>query len=283
VRRPGGRPRPAGRRPEPGARGRRATGAVAALVVASLGVGLPGPVAARPLAAIRERGVLTLCAHANALPFASRNGSRPGFQVELAEALARELGVGLRVAWITAAHQVRVAACDIVLDALVADGVADERGLERSRPYHRSGVALALPPGTTGVRGFADLGPRRRVAVQMGSLAAAYLDRRGVRVVPFGFEDEMLAALARGEVDAAAVSPASIGYFNLTHPGPPLTLVHAYETEPELRWDVAVGLRQPDAALRDAVDRAVGRLLVDGTIRRIYARYGIEHRPPPGR
>ena len=36
---------------------------------------------ARPLEAIRQRGALTLCAHPNALPFASRHGDVPGFQV----------------------------------------------------------------------------------------------------------------------------------------------------------------------------------------------------------
>ena len=36
---------------------------------------------ARSLEAIRQRGALTLCAHPNALPFASRHGDVPGFQV----------------------------------------------------------------------------------------------------------------------------------------------------------------------------------------------------------
>ncbi len=50
---------------------------------------------ARPLAVIRDRGVLSLCAHANALPFASKTQDPPGFQIELGRALARELGVEL--------------------------------------------------------------------------------------------------------------------------------------------------------------------------------------------
>jgi polar amino acid transport system substrate-binding protein len=35
--------------------------------------------------------------------------------------------------------------------------------------------------------------------------------------------------------------------------------------------------------LREAIDRAIDRLLADGTVGKIYARYGIEHRPPLGR
>jgi len=37
------------------------------------------------------------------------------------------------------------------------------------------------------------------------------------------------------------------------------------------------------AVFREAIDGAIDRLVADGTVRRIYARYGIEHRPPLGR
>ena len=80
-----------------------------------------------------------------------------------------------------------------------------------------------------------------------------------------------------------AVSPATAGYFNLRHPESRVRFVHAYDSEPELRWNLAVGLRRADAAFREAIDAAVERLVSDGTVARIYARYGIEHRPPVGR
>jgi polar amino acid transport system substrate-binding protein len=259
-------------------RRRRAAALLAATVVAAL-VGPPAA-AARSLAAIRERGALALCAHANALPFASKHGNPPGFQIELAEALATALGVQLRVEWVTTAFQFSGVDCDIVLDSIAVPEAQAERRIRLSRPYQRSGVALVQRPGTPALAGFADLGAGHRVAVQSGSVAAMLLERRGTRVVPFGFEDDMLEALSRGEVDAAAVSPASAGYFNLTHAGRELRLIHAYDAEPELAWNLAVGMRRADDALREAVDRAVERLLEDGTLRRIYARYGIEHRPP---
>ena len=59
-----------------------------------------------------------------------------------------------------------------------------------------------------------------------------------------------------------------------------MRLVHAYDQEPRLAWNVAVGLRGSDAALREKIDEAVERLLADGTVRAIYARYGVEHRAP---
>src|SRR5262249_58728042 len=89
-------------------------------LVASLG--LTVPMAARSLDAIRSSGALGLCAHPNSLPFASKAGDPPGFQVELGQALARELGVSLRLDWIITQYQMRSAGCDIVLDAIADRG-----------------------------------------------------------------------------------------------------------------------------------------------------------------
>ena len=257
-------------------------GRAGALAVA-LAVALAGSAAvARPLDVIRDRGVLSLCAHANALPFASKTQDPPGFQIELGRALARELGVTLHVEWVTSGIQFRAADCDIVLDTIAVPEAQAERRLELSKPYQRSGVGVAVRPDTRGVDRFEDL-VGRRVAVQGRSLAAMLLARRGVGLTFFGYEEEMVEAVARGDIDAAAVSPATAGYFNLRHPETPVRFVHAYDGEPELRWNLAVGLRRADAPLRDAINAAIERLVADGSVRRIYSRYGVEHRPPVDR
>ena len=51
------------------------------------------PADARSLENVIERGALTLCASPNALPFASKTGPVPGFQIELGEKIAQQLGV----------------------------------------------------------------------------------------------------------------------------------------------------------------------------------------------
>ena len=251
----------------------------AAALAGVLAVGVVWSTAgARPLDVIRDRGVLSLCAHANALPFASKTQEPPGFQIELGRALAAALGVTLHVEWVVSGIQFRVADCDIVLDTIAVPEAQVERRLQLSKPYQRSGVGLALGVDTRGVEKFDDL-IGRRVAVQGRSLAAMLLGQRGVRLAFFGYEEEMIEAVARGEVEAAAVSPATVGYFNLRHPEAPVRFVHAYDGEPELRWNLAVGMRRADAPLREAIDAAIDRLAADGTLGKIYARYGIEYRP----
>jgi polar amino acid transport system substrate-binding protein len=252
---------------------RSATAILAAILLTA------APVAARPLASIEARGAIKVCAHPNALPFASREDKPPGFQIEIARALARELGVSLEVAWVVSPTQYRAAECDIVMDTIVNEEAQADRRIRVSTPYYRGGVALALRSKIEGVRSFGDVADKR-IGVMVGSVAQMVLGQRGLRTSPFGFEDEMMEALSQGVIDAAAVSPATIGYFNMTQPARAMMLVHAYELEPSLSWDVAVGLRGSDEKLVHKVDTAIGALLAAGAIRDIYSQYGITYRPP---
>jgi ABC-type amino acid transport substrate-binding protein len=243
---------------------------------------LPGAAGARPLDSIRNRGILLVCANPNALPFSSKTGDRRGFELEFGEALAKQLGVKLEVAWVVFPFQLGRADCDVVFDAIVDRESALERHVRLSKPYQVSGVAIALRPGLSGVTGFADLKKGQRVGAMVGSLASVTLGQKGLPTIPFTFEDEMIEALAKSELDAALVTPASVGYYNLLHQDAPLTLVRAYENQPELSWEIAVGMRKSDDALVAAVNEAIDQLLADGTINRIYASYGIELGLPRG-
>ena len=141
-------------------------------------------------------------------------------------------------------------------------------------------MAIALRPGLDGIKGFGDLKKEQRVAAIVGSLARVKLGKKGQQTIPFTFEDEMLEALGKGELDAALATPATTGYYNLLHKDAPVTFVQDYMSMPELRWEVAVGMRNADDALVAAVNTALDRILADGTVSRIYASYGIEQSIP---
>lgn len=234
---------------------------------------------ARTLAQIKESGSIGLCAHPNSLPFASRTAEPPGFQIELGRALARELGVSLTPDWILTAVQIARADCDIMLDVIADPEAQEETRLKLSQPYYRSGVSLAAPKDSR-ISGFTSLDGTTKVGVQVGSIAAMTLGQRHVRISIFGFEEDMLDAIASHEVDAAAVTATSAGYYNQRHPGHEVTILPPDDATPALSWNVAVGMRKPDAALKDAIDAALERLTKDGTIAAIYARYGVTLQPP---
>src|SRR3974390_2012070 len=169
-------------------------------------IGLTGQAQARSPDAIRPAGVLGLCAHPNSLPFASKAGDPPGFQVELGQSLARELGVSLRLDWIITQYQMRSAGCDIVLDVIADREAQGETNLRISKPYYRTGVALAVPAGSQ-LASFRDLDAHTKVGVQVGSTAAMIIGQRHVPTSTFGFEVDSLEALSNHEIDAAAGTP----------------------------------------------------------------------------
>jgi polar amino acid transport system substrate-binding protein len=252
-------------------------GLAALLWLAALGA--TGPVGARTLAEIQSRGVISMCANPDALPHASNKPDTPGFQIEIGRALAAALGVQLQVEWIIPRVRAGLVDCDMLLDTIVDP--ATQRGpVKLSQAYQKSGVALALRAGNDSVQRFADVAPGKRVGVMINSLASKLLNQSGLYTVPYAFEGDMVADLAKGEIDACAVSPATIAYYLHAHSGSGLRYVHAYDGEPELRWDLAVGLRRSDDALIDAVNGVLTRFASDGSLARIYATYGVEYRKP---
>jgi polar amino acid transport system substrate-binding protein len=248
-------------------------------LLAAVTIGLASAAQARTLDAIRESGVLGLCAHPNSLPFASKAGDPPGFQVELGQALAHELGVSLRPDWIITQYQMRSAGCDIVLDVIAEREAQGETNLRISKPYYRTGVALAVPQASQ-LTSFKSLDEHTKVGVQVGSFAAMIIGQRHVPTSTFGFEVDSLDALANHEIDAAAVTPTMASYFNLTHPDKAVRILDRDEGEADLNWNVAVGMVRPDEALRTAIDAALSKLRDDGTVERIYRRYGVTLQAP---
>jgi polar amino acid transport system substrate-binding protein len=242
-------------------------------------IGLSGPAQARSLDTIRSVGALGLCVHPNSLPFASKAADPPGFQVELGQALARELGVSLRLDWIITQYQMRSADCDIVMDVIADREAQSETNLRISKPYYRTGVALAVPSDSK-LTSFKSLDAHTKVGVQVGSMAAMIISQRHVPTSTFGFEVDSLEALANHEIDAAAVTPTMASYFNLTHPDKAVRILDRDESEADLNWNVAVGMVRPDEGLRAAIDGALERLRADGTVERIYGRYGIVLQSP---
>jgi ABC-type amino acid transport substrate-binding protein len=234
---------------------------------------------ARPLDEIRARGEISVCANPNALPFASDKPETPGFQIEIARALAQQLGFKLRVEWIIPRYRASLVDCDMMMDAVVRPDI-QVRGLTLSVPYQTSGVALAFAPGKPTVASYRELAAGTRVGVMMNSLASLIVSKTPATMVPFGFEDDLVAAIASGEIDVGAITPATAGYHNLRNPGRPVKVVHAEDSEPELKWQVAIGLRRADDALLAAVNGALGTLLRDGAIGAIYKRYAVDHRQP---
>jgi polar amino acid transport system substrate-binding protein len=234
---------------------------------------------ARTLEQIKASGLLRACLPVNVMPYSRREGSPSGFQVDLANALAKQLGVSLEKEWVISHIQTRHADCDLSLDVIADPEAQGETRLVLSKAYYRSGVALVSRPDHS-LNALSDLNQHTKVAIQVASMAAMILGQRHVGLTTYAFEDEMLQAVEDGEADAAMVSPASAGYFNVTHPDHKLNIVLPKDADAEMAWNVAVGMRRPDKSFREAIDAAIDKFVADGTMASIYGRYGVTLAPP---
>lgn len=250
----------------------------AVFLACALGL-LPGTVAARTLAEVKALGALSVCANRDALPYASDNQDMPGFQIELARHLASALGVALNIEWILPRRRANVVNCDMLLDTY-NDPAAHEGKLLLSRPYQRSGLALALRRDAPAITHYREVGKDRKIGVMINSVASETLGKAGIATSPYAFEADMIADVRNGELYGAALSAASISYYVLRNPDSGLRVEYAFDESDGLTWQVAVGLRKADQALVDAVNTALERLLSDGTLADIYSRYGVQHRRP---
>ena len=236
------------------------------------------PVDAATLAAVRERGALHVCAHPDALPYSSQDPALPGFQLELARAIAQRLGVKLQVDWIVFTRHARRMDCDATMGSIVRlDEEGPGRGPRLTRPYVGTGYVLVVPIRSS-IRRLEDVG-RGKIGVEHASWPHYMLDTRHVAVASFGSAWDILTAVGKNEVPAGLVSEAYAGWYGKLSPGL-IKVPEGYAPERELQWNVAVALRNADGAIVEAVNQALDDLLADGTVAGIFGRYGVPHRPP---
>jgi polar amino acid transport system substrate-binding protein len=255
---------------------------VRAVLIAVLGSGslFALHVQAASLAVIRERGGLHVCAHPDALPFSSQDRLQPGFQLEIAEAVAKQLGVRLHVDWIVFADLARRTDCDALMGVVVPrDQRGDkERGLRLTKPYAGGGYVLIVPRAAPNVRRIEDL--HGTIGVQHTSWPHYLLDTRGIPTLSYASQLAVIEAVVQGKVVGGLVANAYAGWYLKQHPGGTVQIADAYVPSPELQWDMAVGLRNADDALLKAMNQALDRLLTSRTIPQIFARYGVTYIPP---
>jgi len=248
------------------------------IAVALLALGASST-SARTLAEIKQLGAISVCLNPDALPYSSKNPQFPGFQQELAREIAKGLDVKLNVEWILPRRRANVVNCDMMLDSAHDKDIHEGR-LRLSRPYQTSGVALGLSKDAAPISDYHELQPGQKVGVMINSIASVVVGKAGKSTSPYAFQSDMLEDLEKGEVYAIAVSVAAMSYYINQHPDSGLKLAFAFDGEPDLHWQVAVGLRKSDQALVDAINGVLEKLIADGTLAAIYARYGVPLRVP---
>jgi polar amino acid transport system substrate-binding protein len=199
-----------------------------------------------------------------------------GFEVDLAAALAAELGVKARPVqgqWDLLLDLLGRGDFDVALNGIE---VADEklRVASLTRPYYVAPERLTVRRDDAGApRTLAAL-QARPVGTLPGSLAERILRRAGAEVRTYdGGQNEIYADLLLGRTDAVLLdAPISLYYGEIE---PALTAISGEFGE--VRYAIAVPLGEE--ALRAALDDALARLAADGRLRAIYERWGLWNAP----
>jgi ABC-type amino acid transport substrate-binding protein/cytochrome c553 len=245
--------------------------------ILTLAMALAG-VSARADAAVTP---LRLCADPANLPFSNAAADGPpGLYVEIAHAVADELGRPMETVWSLSYFGKRnlrttllAGQCDLAVGLPATSDFMGPRVIF-TRPILKLGYALVVPKGRP-ARGIDDL-KGRRVIVQFGSPPQGLLALRDdITSLTAMDPEEAMRRLAAGEADAAFIWGASASYINRT------TLNDAFDVvavdAPQLQWPAAIGLSSKLAALRDDVDGVLQRLRP--RVDQLAAKYGLATGP----
>jgi polar amino acid transport system substrate-binding protein len=237
---------------------------------------LPCAALARPLSVIQQSGTIGLCVQEDSAPFANRQ-TQHGIFIDVGTMIAQQLGVTLTLDWIVSADYVRKTDCDAVPAA--ADIPSDDP-LRRTAPWFGVPFAIISGPSHPPIRAMADLkaGP---VAVLAESYARQALGAQGISLrVAFLENDEIMAAVAKGEPATGVVPLYSLQWYRHTHADVALRDDPAAPIMPELSYNASFELRGADQALQQRIDTILRSMVADGRIREIFARYGLVWQRP---
>lgn len=247
------------------------------LVISVLLIGGSFPVfAADKLAEIKKRGTLLWGADAEGgAPYVYPNPEKPeqlvGFEYELAEAIAAQLGVKASMVqnqWDQLIPALDRGNFDIILNGLEITE-ENQQHISMSRPYFVYAQQIVTRKATTGMENVEAL-KGKAVGVLSSSVAQRLLENtKGIELKIYPGNVESLRDLKAQRVDAVLMDL-------------PIAVFYA-KPEPDLQFSGAafapgyygIGVRQQDATLLTAIDQAIEQLALNGTLERIYRKYNV--------
>ena len=224
----------------------------------------------------RDAGVLRWGADAEGgAPFVyvdpGRGGAEVGFEVDLAAALGRVLGVRCERVQAPYENLVQVLErgdCDFVLNGF--EPTPARRALVRfTRPYYVFQQQLTVGPAGRGIGGLDDLAGRR-VGVLGQSQSHRLLEARpGIEIVVYESNVTAYEDVANGRL---AATLADVPIARALRPLFP-TLIDVGEPFGADWYCMAVRASEPE--LQRALDAAIGRLFADGSLEHVYRQWGL--------
>ncbi len=194
-----------------------------------------------------------------------------GFEVDIAGAIARELGVEARQsqnAWDSLIPALERGDFDMAMNGIEMTPQRQQRVLF-TRPYYVYAEQLVVRTDENRIRDLKDL-KKRRVGTLSGTVAQSILEEIGdVDIKVYSGQVEPYEDLALGRLDAVLLDLPIAAYY--AKPNPKLR----YEGSPVGEGFYGIAMRKGDEALREKIDEILLGLLRSGELKRIYDKWGI--------
>ena len=218
---------------------------------------------------------IRLCADPANLPFSSQHATEPGFEVEIARAIADTVGAEFSVQWLPTAREILVlrqlsdGRCDLFMGVPLSERFTNDKPrLIFSAPYYVMRPAI-VSPSIGAVRSLDEL-QSKLVGVQAMTLGDQLVYERGYKRKIYLSPTETFTALVKNEVDAVVIESPLAAWFVKRNPG--FTVAEINDAQREL--PIGAAIRSTDRDLKEAVDRAILRLQ-SKEVGDILARYGL--------
>lgn len=207
-------------------------------------------------------------------PYVSEDPEQPGkligFEVEIADALAKELGVKAEFVqsdWSSLVPSLERGTFDVIMNGLEVTP-ARVGAVAFTRPYYVFAEQLVVRRGEAKPQTLAEL-RGKKVGTLANSLAWELLRQAQVEVVPYEGVEEPYQDLQHGRLDAVLLDDVIAGRYGLVKQALELA------SEPAI-GHYAIGLRPADQDLRRALDQALQKLAESGELRRILDRWRLD-------
>ncbi|WP_460150175.1 substrate-binding periplasmic protein [Pseudomonas sp. H2_A10] len=256
-------------------------------------------------------GEIKVAVYKDFAPYSFQEGSSPrGVDVELAQALAKALGVQLTLIWAPTGekldddlrdyiwrgsplHHQQLA--DLMMRAPYDPAYAQKRNdqgeLENGHvvmfgPYQNEQWQVAYDRRRLDKVASVAVFEQHPIGVEVDSVPSFYLTSvfngmlagktRHYPGVPQAF-----AAMKAGEVDAVMAMRGEIDWQVHEAHDPQLALAqNAYPNMGKQRWEIGMAVHESNRQLAYAVEEALEALIRDGSVQRIYSHYGLQYEVP---
>ena len=221
---------------------------------------------------IKKAGVLKIGTEGTYSPFTYHDaqGKLVGFDVEIGEAVAKEIGVKpefLEGKWDGLIAGLDANRYDVVINQV---GITEQRKkkYDFSEPYIASKAVLIVKADNEAIKSFADL-KGKRAAQSLTSNFGKLAESNGAELVGTDGFDQSIQLVLTGRADATVNDSLSFLDFKKQKPNAPVKVV---ATQDKAEYSGII-LRQGEPELRDALNKALATIKENGTYKAISDKY----------